>query len=166
MIGTPHYMAPEAITGMGYTFNADLWSVGICFYEFMCGKVPYGDDIEDPFEIYKIIIQKPLVYPNSMKDVKAKKMIDQLLNKTPAVRMGGSYAALKANNFFDKFDWDKLLDKMMKGPFVPSSDKMISEEDIQKGEKERREVVSVIVEDCGDKYVKEKAKDINWDHDF
>lgn len=56
MIGTPHYMAPEAITGMGYTFYADLWSIGVCFYEFMCGKVPYGDDLEDPFEIYKQII--------------------------------------------------------------------------------------------------------------
>jgi len=29
----------------------------------------------------------------------------QLLNKTPELRLGGSYAALKANAWFEKFDW-------------------------------------------------------------
>ena len=28
IIGTPHYMAPEVITGKGYTCMVDLWSVG------------------------------------------------------------------------------------------------------------------------------------------
>ena len=29
IIGTPHYMAPEVISGKGYTFSVDLWSVGM-----------------------------------------------------------------------------------------------------------------------------------------
>ena len=28
IIGTPHYMAPEAISGKGYNYLVDLWSVG------------------------------------------------------------------------------------------------------------------------------------------
>ncbi len=36
IIGTPHYMAPEIIQGKGYTYSIDLWSVGVCMYEFMC----------------------------------------------------------------------------------------------------------------------------------
>jgi len=28
IIGTPHYMAPEIITGKGYTQAVDLWSIG------------------------------------------------------------------------------------------------------------------------------------------
>lgn len=28
IIGTPHYMAPEVISGKGYNYTADLWSVG------------------------------------------------------------------------------------------------------------------------------------------
>ena len=44
IIGTPHYMAPEIILGKGYSFNVDLWSMGICMYEFMCGGVPYAEE--------------------------------------------------------------------------------------------------------------------------
>ena len=32
IIGTPHYMAPEIITGKGYSFVADWWSMGILLY--------------------------------------------------------------------------------------------------------------------------------------
>jgi cGMP-dependent protein kinase len=53
IIGTPHYMAPEIITGKGYSFLVDLWSLGICLYEFMCGGVPFAEESEDPYEIYE-----------------------------------------------------------------------------------------------------------------
>lgn len=48
-------MAPEIITGKGYTFTVDLWSIGVCLFEFMCGGVPYAEDAEDPYEIYEEI---------------------------------------------------------------------------------------------------------------
>ena len=56
IIGTPHYMAPEIICGKGYNYLVDLWSVGICLYEFLCGAVPFAEDAEDPYEIYEEII--------------------------------------------------------------------------------------------------------------
>lgn len=34
IIGTPHYMAPEVITGKGYSFLVDLWSIGKYPYFF------------------------------------------------------------------------------------------------------------------------------------
>lgn len=64
IIGTPHYMAPEVISGKGYNFFVDLWSVGICLYEFMCGYVPFGEEAEDPYEIYEDIIKKEIGYPD------------------------------------------------------------------------------------------------------
>lgn len=72
-------MAPEIICGKGYNCLVDLWSVGICLYEFMCGMVPFGEEAEDPYEIYEEIIKKDISYPNYLKDKKAKKLMDQLI---------------------------------------------------------------------------------------
>ena len=46
IIGTPHYMAPEIILGKGYTFSVDIWSIGVCMYEFLSCVLPYGNDLE------------------------------------------------------------------------------------------------------------------------
>lgn len=98
-------MAPEIICGKGYNCLVDLWSVGICLYEFMCGMVPFGEEAEDPYEIYEEIIKKDITYPNYLKDKKAKKLMDQLLSRVPEVRLGGSYSSLKGNPWFENFDW-------------------------------------------------------------
>lgn len=39
--GTPEYMAPETITGAPPSFVSDLYSVGIIFYELLCGETPF-----------------------------------------------------------------------------------------------------------------------------
>ena len=76
-------MAPEILRGKGYQFHVDLWSIGICLYELMCGSVPYAEDAEDPYEIYEEIMNKPLHFPSFLRDKKAKRMAEQLMNKTP-----------------------------------------------------------------------------------
>lgn len=53
IIGTPHYMAPEIIEGKGYGFSSDIWSLGIIFYEMVCGNLPFGEEMDDPYDIYK-----------------------------------------------------------------------------------------------------------------
>lgn len=69
IIGTPHYMSPEVLAGKGYSFMADLWSIGVCLYEFVCGMVPYGEDEDDPYNIYKVIMQtNKIAYPNYYQD--------------------------------------------------------------------------------------------------
>lgn len=42
IIGTPHYLAPEILGSKGYSFPVDLWSLGVCTYEFLTGVIPYG----------------------------------------------------------------------------------------------------------------------------
>ena len=53
VIGTPHYMAPEIIQGKGYGMASDWWSIGILLYELRTGKLPYGEDVNDPYIIYE-----------------------------------------------------------------------------------------------------------------
>ncbi len=38
--------------------------------------VPFGEEAEDPYEIYEEIIKKELQYPNYLKDKKSKKLMD------------------------------------------------------------------------------------------
>lgn len=105
IIGTPHYMAPEIISGKGYNYLVDLWTIGVVMYEFMAGLLPYGEELDDPYEIYEEIVRKGISYPHYFNDRKAKKLLEQLMNKTPEVRLGGSYTAIKNHPWFSGFDW-------------------------------------------------------------
>jgi cGMP-dependent protein kinase len=75
IIGTPHYMAPEIITGRGYSYTVDLWSIGVCLYEFLCGGVPFAEDAEDPYDIYEEIIKRPVQFPSFAKEKQVKSII-------------------------------------------------------------------------------------------
>ncbi len=41
VFGTPEYMAPERVTGAEPGTGADLYSMGVVFYEMVTGKVPF-----------------------------------------------------------------------------------------------------------------------------
>ena len=58
IVGTPQYMAPEVIMGDYYSFEIDYWSIGICLYEFYCGDIPFGENANEPLDIYVAIINK------------------------------------------------------------------------------------------------------------
>ncbi len=71
----------------------------------MCGALPFGEEAEDPQEVCEEILSKPLKIPAWLKDPQTRKMIAQLINKLPDIRLGSSYASLKANAWFEGFDW-------------------------------------------------------------
>ena len=49
VLGTPHYMSPEALTASAPVSKAsDVWSLGACAFSAACGRVPFeGDAIGD-----------------------------------------------------------------------------------------------------------------------
>ena len=83
-------MAPEIITGKGYSFSIDLWSLGVVMYEFLIGKLPFGDNLEDPFNIYEEIIKSQIKYPRNI-DQNTKSILNRLLNKNVQARLGNGY---------------------------------------------------------------------------
>lgn len=105
MIGTPNYMAPEILAGKGYSFPVDLWSLGIMLFEFMAGYVPYGEEAEDPLQIYQEILKNALKFPKHMKDGSMNSFISLLLNKNPETRFGGSFTNIKKNAILAQVEW-------------------------------------------------------------
>lgn len=42
MVGDPHYMAPEQISGQGYGYGIDYWSLGILMYAMLHVETPFA----------------------------------------------------------------------------------------------------------------------------
>ena len=109
IVGTPHYMAPEVIMGKGYGLVADIYSIGIMLFEFVCGSVPFGEDEEDPYVVYEKVLEHRLIFPHFIDPrLPARPIIEQMVNSNPAMRMGGSIENLKAHRWFKTLDWVRL----------------------------------------------------------
>lgn len=81
VIGTPSYMAPEAVKGLPVDGRADIFSLGVVLYEMLTAKRPFpGDSI--PSVIYKIIGEHPA--PPTIVNPKLHNGLDVLLAKALA----------------------------------------------------------------------------------
>ncbi len=58
VLGTPHYMSPEAITGESIDNRADLYAVGMLLYEMLSGKHPY--DAPNPSAVLMKHLSEPI----------------------------------------------------------------------------------------------------------
>ena len=57
-LGTPHYMAPEMLSGQQATAQVDIYSFGIMLFELFCGKKPIEADTVE--RIFYAIMHDPV----------------------------------------------------------------------------------------------------------
>lgn len=92
VIGTPHYMSPEQAMGQAVDGRADIYSLGIMFYQMLVGKIPFDGDsamsigikhIRDPIpELPKHLAQ----YQNFIEKLLAKNPDDRWQTAADVVR--------------------------------------------------------------------------------
>ena len=155
--GTPHYMAPEVITGKGYSSAVDYWSLGVMLFEFLCGGVPFGEDFTDPYDIYEQVLTGTLTFPPFMDALfPAKSLIEQLLSRNPSRRLGGSVAMLKRNSWLRNIDWEGLLAKTVPAPYVPDPQRVENDESMLDSHDSEE----------GVDFPEECSPQEEWDHDY
>jgi len=116
IIGTPHYMAPEIIKGAGYSFEVDVWSIAVCMYEFYCGGLPFGEDYDNPMDVYRAVAKEELIFPKFVKDQDFIQLITKMLRKNPTSRLW-KFKQIKEEKYFSNFDWNKLMSLSLTPPY-------------------------------------------------
>ena len=117
MLGTPHYMAPEIVEGLNYSFSSDFYSIGICIYYLIYNKFPYGNEETDVYKIYQEILNtKEIFNEKKILNNEINELISKLLAKEPNIRYS-NLDMIKENIFFRGFDWDLLYAKKLNAPF-------------------------------------------------
>ena len=84
--GTPNYIAPEILDGkFGYSFEVDIWSLGVIIYTLIIGKPPFETD--NVKETYKKIKLNKYSFPiNAVISDYAKNLITDILVTDPSKR--------------------------------------------------------------------------------
>ncbi|XP_066572370.1 serine/threonine-protein kinase N2-like [Amia ocellicauda] len=119
-IGTPDFIAPEALTEETYTRAVDWWALGVLLYEMLIGKRPFTGNDEDA--MFESIIRDPVQFPSHL-STEATSIITGLLEKDPEWRLGAGERGVedvKAHPFFRSVDWPALLAKRVTPPFIPT----------------------------------------------
>ena len=119
IIGTAYYISPEVLIGKGYSFSCDYWSIGILAFEIYYNYYPFGNEANDPMEVYSDILKKDLSLPYNG-DKSVNNFIKAVLNKKVSKRLS-SLEQAKKHEFFKEFNWDDLIDLHMKPPYIPDS---------------------------------------------
>ena len=117
--GTPHYMAPEIISGKGYSFSADYWSFGITLFEIFYDYLPFGQGAREVLDIYQQILGKKLILPYDPKFNQLNSFLKIILAKNIMHRVC-NYKLLKCHPFFQDFQFEQLLNHSIKPPFIPA----------------------------------------------
>ena len=114
-LGTPQYMSPELIKDNKLSFKNDIWSLGIIFYQLLVGVCPFDSNITE--EIYKEICEnyKNIDFPFYISDSAIKLLKGLITDEDNRLTLN----EIKKSEFFNDFNWDDLINKRIKAPFIP-----------------------------------------------
>ena len=126
-VGTPDYLAPETINGLGQDEMSDWWSLGCILFEFIYGIPPFNADTTE--EVFDNILSRRIAWPNDCDfqvSEEARDLINKLIQLDPKQRLGSNQgekyasggAEIRAHAWFSDLNWGTLLED--EAQFVPN----------------------------------------------
>ena len=87
-VGTPLYMSPEVLSGNGYDWKSDVWSMGCIAYELATLRSPFkADDAKmSLYELFQTISKGEYPAIESRYSEELRSLIDMMLRLKPAER--------------------------------------------------------------------------------
>jgi serine/threonine-protein kinase RIM15 len=126
-VGTPDYLAPETINGLGQDEMSDWWSIGCILFEFLFGCPPFNADT--PEKVFENILARKIAWPEDS-DVPVSEdgrdLVHKLVQLDPRARIGAnpgdkyssSAEEIKSHPWFSDINWATLLED--EAQFVPN----------------------------------------------
>lgn len=116
--GTPDYIAAEIVAAKPYTFAVDWWSLGVLVFELVSGKTPFRADNSEG--IYTNIRNGKIQWVTQTTET-IKELCSGLLDPDSKSRLGARGAQeIKNAKWFSDVNWEKLANRHVQPPIVPS----------------------------------------------
>ncbi|KAJ5817452.1 CheY-like superfamily [Penicillium robsamsonii] len=126
-VGTPDYLAPETINGIGQDEISDWWSLGCIMFEFIFGYPPFNADTPD--QVFDNILHRRINWPDDPEEHTSAESLDlmnRLMTLNPRDRIGANVeekfpnggAEICSHPWLSDINWDTLLED--KAQFVPN----------------------------------------------
>lgn len=126
-VGTPDYLAPETINGLGQDEMSDWWSLGCILFEFLYGYPPFHSDTPD--QVFENILARKIDWPDEEEypvSKEAKDLMERLMTLDPKARLGANMSEkhssggeeIRLHPWFSGINWGTLLED--EAQFVPA----------------------------------------------
>lgn len=126
-IGSPEYLSPEIMLNRPYSFQSDIWAMGVTLFELCALKQPFTSDelkaIENTKIVPSVCIKIPKHYSNEIK-----KVIEMMLKSDPIHRpFVGQLLSIdiiqrRITKFFTKEEYNKEFSHSLLKDFIIDKD--------------------------------------------
>eukprot|EP00792_Barthelona_sp_PAP020_P011903 TRINITY_DN616_c0_g1_i1.p1 TRINITY_DN616_c0_g1~~TRINITY_DN616_c0_g1_i1.p1 ORF type:complete len:850 (-),score=211.16 TRINITY_DN616_c0_g1_i1:115-2664(-) len=107
IVGTPDYLPPELLLGLGHDTSADYWSTGCLLYEMVVGVAPFNATTKE--EVFNNIVNCKINWQLLEEEADCPEILDLLkglLRMKPSERF--TYKEVQNHPFFADIDWETV----------------------------------------------------------